>query len=162
MGPNMKRVMILAAIPFVAITSARAEVPHNWQTYANGRFGYSICFPADLLRPQQESANGDGRAFVGPHGAKLVVWGGYNALEESVAQSRGDSAAQFAAKGFTITYQVVRSDWYVLSGTGKGGLFYQRTKINRDREVSFQLLYPANETSIWNPIAAKLSRCLIG
>lgn len=74
-NPIMKRAAILAVIPFVIVPSAMAEVPHTWRTYTNGRFGYSACYPADLLRPQPESPNGDGRAFVGEHGAKLLVWG---------------------------------------------------------------------------------------
>lgn len=157
---KMKRSFILAIMPFVAISSAMAEVPHTWQTYTNGRFGYSVCYPADLLRPQTESGNGDGRMFVGPRGTKLLVWGGWNVMQQSVAQERNDRAREFTNSGYTISYQVVRHDWFVLSGSGRGKSFYQRMIVTHDREVGFSIEYPAADATLWNPVVAKLSRCL--
>ncbi|QSR17443.1 hypothetical protein CA833_09650 [Novosphingobium sp. KA1] len=141
---------------------AHTQAQHNWQTYGNARFGYSVCYPADLLRPQREADNGDGRVFVGPHGATLRVWGGYNAVGDTVAQAKSDAAKRFVSQGYTVTYQVSRPEWFVLSGAGKGKTFYQRTMLNKDREVSFVLEYPASDAAIWNPVSAKLSHCLAG
>lgn len=33
----------------------------KWKVYTNARFGYSICYPADLLTGHLEADNGDGR-----------------------------------------------------------------------------------------------------
>ena len=158
----MKRVAILAITPLVTISTAMADVPHNWQTYANRRFGYSLCYPADLLRPQPESDNGDGRAFVGPHGTRLLVWGGWNAIGQSVAQEKADRAHEFTNLGYAISYQVVRPGWFVLSGSGRGKNFYERMIVTHDRESGFSIEYPASDAELWNPIAAKLSRCMSG
>lgn len=160
--PTMKRAAILAIMPFVAISSAMAEVPHNWQTYANGRFGYSVCYPADLLRPQPESANGDGRTFSGPHGTTLAVWGGWNVIGQTAAEEKTDRAREFTSQGYGISYQVVRPGWFVLSGSGRGRSFYERVIVTHNREAGFSIEYPAADAALWNPVVAKLSRCLTG
>jgi len=36
--------------------------PSVFDTYCNARFGYCIHYPNDLLYPQREADNGDGRA----------------------------------------------------------------------------------------------------
>ena len=55
-----------------------ADIPRPtaaWQTYTNERFGYQICYPADVFMPQGESDNSDGQRFFAPHGGHLTVFG---------------------------------------------------------------------------------------
>ena len=56
---------------------------HCYGSYSNGRFGYSIDYPKDLLIPQGESDNEDGQEFTSKDGkAVLLVWGHLNVLGE--------------------------------------------------------------------------------
>lgn len=160
MRGSVIRKIVLAAALVGASAPLAADVPHNWQTYTNARYGYSVCYPADLLHPQQEAANGDGRAFLAANSASLISWGGYNVLERTITQAKDDDVARLSGGGFSITYQVVRPGWYVLSGSGKAGTFYKRKMLSRDREVTFELRYPSAEAGVWNPIAARMSHCL--
>ena len=50
----------------VSLFSMTAGVPavgaeHEWNVYNNVRFGYSVCYPGNLLTAQPEADNGDGR-----------------------------------------------------------------------------------------------------
>lgn len=143
-----------------AANPAAALPAQDWAYYGNARFGYALCYPAHLLRPQPEAANGDGRAFLGAGGAKLLVWGQYNALDQSLTEAMRADKARLAAKGAVVTYQAARANWYVLSGRDRGQLFYWRRMLSRDRFTSFEFTYPAQAAALWNPVAARLSRCL--
>ena len=71
----------MALVAVILVSSALGQT--KYQTYSNARFAYSIDYPTDLLTPQDESQNGDGRVFTAKHGsAELRVWGQYNALFE--------------------------------------------------------------------------------
>ena len=150
---------LLALASGLADGAAKAEMPHRWATYSNARFGYSLCYPAHLLRPQREADNGDGRVFTGTDGAELRVWGNYNALEQSLAEAMREDEGRLAADGATVTYRAARANWYVLSGRNRGTLFYWRRILTSDRFSSFDLHYPEKTASLWNPVAARLSRC---
>ena len=145
--------------PALAASPTMAAPRHDWATYGNARFGYTLCYPADLLQPQREADNGDGRAFLGAGGAKLLVWGNYNALEQSLAEAMRADEARMVAEGGVVTYRAARANWYVLSGRGRGQLFYWRRQLTADRFASFELSYPAPAAALWNPVAARLSRC---
>jgi len=55
---------------------APSPVDHDWQTYTNVRFAYSICYPADLLAGQGESDNSDGQKFLSRDGSvEVLVYG---------------------------------------------------------------------------------------
>src|SRR5213080_1144280 len=56
-----------------------------YRTYANARFDYSISYPASLLIPQGESANGDGQVFRARDGsAEMRVYGRNNVNNETL------------------------------------------------------------------------------
>lgn len=151
--------VLLALTCALAGSATSAAPPHRWVTYGNARFGYALCYPADLLHPQREADNGDGRAFLGPDGAELRVWGNYNALDQSLAEAMREDEAQLAAEGSAVTYRASRANWYVLSGRSRDKLFYWRRVLTDDRFASFEFSYPAQAATMWNPIAARLSRC---
>ncbi|WP_068092835.1 hypothetical protein [Novosphingobium rosa] len=151
-----------ASLLATAAVPAAAQSSHDWRSYVNARFGYTVCYPADLLHPQREADNGDGREFTGAHGAVLRVWSSYNALEATVPQARAEDVKRFTGQGYRITYQVAKPGWYVLSGAGRAGTFYKRRMLNKDRDLTFELLYPSSDAAIWNPVAAKLNACLKG
>jgi len=54
----------------------------GYATYVNGRFGYRIKYPRFFKQSGPLPQNGDGITMSGK-GAKLLVWGGYNAVYEN-------------------------------------------------------------------------------
>ncbi len=56
-------------------TGPRSAVPAGWKTYQNARFGCSVRYPGDLLRPLPEADDGDGRHVQALHGHADVMLG---------------------------------------------------------------------------------------
>ena len=144
----------------MTVPALAAPSGHRWQTYANARFAYEICYPADLLVPAPEADNGDGRTFAGSDGAVLRAWGQYNALDRNVAQAAAAERTRLVRGGAVITFSAVRPAWFVLSGRVGDALFYTRTELAGERFIAFDLRYPATAAARWGPVAARLSRCL--
>lgn len=153
------KLLVAAALVALNMTSASAATP--WPTYVNARFGYQICFPAKVLKPQPEADNGDGRRFTGAGGAELLVFGQFNVNDSSLADWAADGAQTYTGKRGRITYRAARQNWMVLSGDDGGRfVFYIKTLQREDAFVTFQLKYPRTQARLFRPIAERLSRCL--
>ena len=157
--------VLLAILGFLALAGAAAAGDLRWTRYDNGRFGYSIDVPAGLFAMQPAPENNDGRDFAGRDGrSHLVVWGSYNALEQSPAEY----AAFFAEDaGYgRVTYKVVKDDWLVLSGFRPSPrsdkpserIFYMRVMFNRDHSAMshFEISYEADDKARFDPVVARL------
>ena len=154
--------MLLVAATAVALSLASAGTAAAWPTYVNVRYGYQICYPATVLRPQPEADNGDGRKFVGENGAELLVFGQFNVSGLSLAKWAGDAGQTYTGKRGRITYRAARRNWAVLSGTDGGRFaFYTKTLKRDDEFVTFQLKYPHDQARLYRPIVERLSRCLM-
>jgi hypothetical protein len=108
-------------------------------TYLNTRYGYRISYPDHLMVAQGESANGDGQAFQGA-GARLVVWASQPpAVLNETVETRFEQ--ELSKPNREVTYQVLRDDWFVVSGYEAGQIFYQKTFVRNGLEYSFVLTY---------------------
>jgi hypothetical protein len=151
------RVRILMMLAFSCIPALRATAAeHRWDTYVNVRYSYQICYPADLMVPQPEADNGDGRVFTTPAGATLRVWGRYNAMGESLATI----TKRLPEPGSIVTYRHIDTTKSIVSGKIGDDIFYAETMLGKDDTIrSFILLYAATQAATFNPIADRLSRC---
>ena len=112
--------LFLTALPGGGVSHAAlhaADTPRPaivWQTYTNERFGYQICYPADVFTPQGEPDNRDGQHFLAPDGADLSVFGSFSpeTLEEEISYE----LAVLPGKKGTISYRTIHKDWAVFSG----------------------------------------------
>ncbi len=84
----MFRFSFMAAVLAVAFSwPIEANAQHQYRTYRNVRFDYSISYPADLLSPQGESVNEDGQRFVSRDGrTELLVYGSHNSLDQTLRE----------------------------------------------------------------------------
>ncbi|MEW6436269.1 MAG: hypothetical protein AB1508_03750 [Pseudomonadota bacterium] len=135
------------------ITSAFAQDDHTWTTYTNDRFGVSICYPADLVHAEPPPVDGDGLGFVAKDGAKIDTWGSNN------AESAQEDAKRLAGSTGHVTYEIVRKDFYVVSGRNGGTIFYNRTALSHGIYSTVEITYPAADGKIWNAITAHISKC---
>jgi hypothetical protein len=72
------------------VTATAADQP-DWKTYQNGRFGFSVGYPADRPKPLPEPDGGDGRGFKALHGQMVVsVWAGYDS-DTSLSSMAGEA-----------------------------------------------------------------------
>ena len=157
----MHGLLIGAASLFLSsVGSAPAPTADTWRTYANVRFGYRICYPADLLQPQPEAPNGDGRVFIAADSAKLTVFGRNNAAESSLSETAAALASDLAGSKGRIRYRVVRRNWAVSSGDDGGSmLFYSKIILRNDQFIIFELVYPRALATRYKPVVEQLARC---
>ena len=119
----MKKLFMAAVLLTGAFIGS--SVAQTYLTYNNARFGYSIDYPKGVVKAQPESANGDGRVFRSADGQiELRVWGGYNALGNTLRERYADDLKQHEC---CITYKPLLSKSYVLSGTTGRRVFYEKT-----------------------------------
>ena len=133
-------------------------------TYCNERFGFCVERPIDF-KPLPAPENGDGRGFVSPDGKAEYVAFGSLAVED-VNFTLADEFNN-AQEGVTISYKVLKKDWFVLSGKDTdGSIFYQKTmrKINdingQPTPVywTVEIKYPADQKATYDPYCSLVAR----
>jgi hypothetical protein len=133
---------------------------HQWDTYANPRFGTRLTYPSDLFASRVESDNGDGVTMSAADGATLAVFGAHNATEATPAQYvRG--LVRGGGRYSHISYRLVRPRLAILSGTSGGKIFYERYSFLSDGTIhAFVLQYPLAARSRYDGLVARISASL--
>ena len=115
----------------------------NFQTYRNSRFGYSIVYPANILTPQREADNGDGRKFKSRDGKiVLTVFGRYNVNNRSLKAETDKALADWKKDGATITYWKRVKNYFAISGYVGDNIFYEKTVQRGDQYNTYFYEYP--------------------
>jgi hypothetical protein len=148
----------LVLIAFLVLSASPPGIAASeeiiYHTYANSRFGYTIKYPANVLIPQGESTNSDGQKFISSDGsASLLVWGSHNALDESLQSRYNDTRKEF---GGSITYQVLKNHWFVISGYKEDNIFYQKTIFSNDIFKTFIITYKRTHRRLFDPIVPEI------
>ena len=142
-----------------ALPGSAAQDNHAWKTYTNERFGFSVCYPSDLLQLEAAPDNNDGQTFVGSNGAKIAAWGSWNATDWTLADSVREDEKSLASEAGKVTYKVIRGGFYVISGRKGDQIFYKRTVLANGKFSAVELTYPAADNALWNAISARVSQC---
>jgi hypothetical protein len=130
----------------------------GYDTYSNARFAYSISYPGKILIPQGEAENGDGQTFRSSDGhAEMRVFGRYNAMNETLR-----SAFASAQEGKSVTYKLLKGNFYVVSGHHDGKIFYEKTLLKGDTFKTFMIEYDESEASTYDSITARIVRSFVG
>jgi hypothetical protein len=128
-----------------------AEPPEKYETYANGRFGYSMKYP-DIFDTRTEPDNGDGVKLASKDGEyTLAMWGGYNVLDqdgyELLEMAKSNERVGHILPGSERSAENYYSIQYS-DGGGKGGtehIFYVYEIVNADMMAGFTFSYPKDE-----------------
>lgn len=136
-----------------------AAAKEQWATYMNPRFGTIADYPASIFTVRDPPPeNGDGQSFRSSDGrAQLLIYGARNA-ENDTPQSY---LAKLADEG--VSYRRTTARTYVISGTRKDQLFYERCNFQEGKNDiinCFTVTYPAAEKVVWDPIVTRLSKSL--
>jgi hypothetical protein len=128
---------------------------HVWKTYTNDRFGFSVCYPSDLLQLEGAPDNNDGQTFTASNGAKIAAWGSWNATDRTLANSAREDEKSLGR----VTYKAIRDGFYVISGRKGDQIFYKRMALANGKFSAVELTYPAADSALWNAISARVSQC---
>ena len=144
------------------ISAATTNLPsvqdtQRWNTYANARFDYSISYPSSLI-PQGESANSDGQVFLSRDStAELRVWGSNNVLNETLSNTYDQAISEMRSDGGTVSYKLLRSNFFVVSGARSGKIVYRKTILRRDVFKSFTFEYPRASKDKYDSITTRIA-----
>jgi hypothetical protein len=156
---------IAAALAWLAAAVLGASADERWATYVNDRFGTSLAYPADVFAMQPPPDNDDGRTLVAADGAKILVFGGYNVANDTVASKRASLGGLDYA--FT-TYRATGKDWFVVSGRraigGVDSIFYEKYIVSAASKTIHSLIvtYPAALEARYDPIVDRLAASFAG
>ncbi len=109
-----------------------------FENYCNGRYSYCIDYPKDILIPQPESENGDGRKFISEtNDSELIVWGEMNVLDESIEEKFNEAVDEGG-----IDKKELKENSFIISGKRDDKLYFQMTKTIEDGFATFVVKYP--------------------
>ena len=159
----MKHPIALTLCLLTASTLAQ-KPKSDLDCYNNTRYSYAFCYPAKLLKPQGESGSRDGQTFkiAGAKGTVAVYREfGSNDIDGKptpLAESLKLDIDTARGNGFTVGYSLLKPSFYVLSGTGKGMIFYQRTLVADGRTITVRYEYPESSKSIMDSLISTTAR----
>jgi hypothetical protein len=137
-----------------------AGAADRWVVYANDRYGTTVSYPTPRFAMQPPPENDDGRTLIAADGAEILVFAGYNVLNETLAAARAALTGPDYAR---TTYRAGARAWYVVSGFrtigGVESVFYEKTILSNDAGVFHHLIvtYPAALKGLYDPIAARVA-----
>jgi hypothetical protein len=121
----------------------------NIDTYNNGRFGFSVQYPTNLLTKKTYPENGDGIWLSNDDGTVEVTPSAGFALNTSNTKQMYKEAIDWKQenKAMEITYKRQKNNWYVLSGYDHSSnkIFYEKYYLNNGVRSGFSILFPKNE-----------------
>lgn len=131
----------------------------NYSRYYNLLYGYRVDFPKNLLTPQPEAGNGDGRIFKDKQGnAILTVYG--SRLDTLSVRFKQDLASITTSKLNSITYQKLAPSFSIISGFKGDTVFYYKRVATDEGLATMLLEYPKSDSTKYKPAVIAVSRSL--
>ena len=148
----MKTFFILAVFIGAAIFAPTLFAQEKWTKYENARFGYSIAYPSDLLTPQGEADNGDGQVFKSDK-AEMRVYGSNLLLNKTLSKEYNAAVKEHK----NVAYKLYRKNFFVVSGSENGKIYYRKTMTKSGAFVTFMIEYDESESAVYDKITARIS-----
>jgi hypothetical protein len=155
--------VVLLAAPHPA--SAQSRGP-QWSTFTGWKFGTTIAYPVTGFSALPEPDAHDGRTFVSPDGARILVFASYNALDET---PDSDLASLLKSKDYErVTYKTRGPNWFVLSGLrtvdGHEQVFYEKYLFSPGNKKIHTVVvtYPVELKAVYDPLVGRIGSSLRG
>lgn len=162
---GIRLLLLVALIGFFVVLDRPGEARQQvtYRTYHNARFEYSISYPVNVLVPQGEPVNHDGQKFLSRDGkTEMLVYGSHNSLNQSLREVYDESGRTAEHPNRMVTYHVLRTDWFVVSGVENGRVFYQKTMLRNGIFKTFRIEYDEDQKQTFDPITAAIARSFKG
>jgi DnaJ-domain-containing protein 1 len=134
--------------------------PRIWALYRNARVGFALKYPADVFTLGGNEIDPDDRLLTSQDGRALLrISVMPNVPRYTVAQYRRSLIAERYADA-TFDYTPQRDNWFVLSGSVGGEMFYERITFSCDQRSihGWLLVYPIAERSSFDRIVEEMHR----
>lgn len=134
----------------------------NYTKYCNTRFQFCIDYPSNFAA-QPESDNGDGKAFV----FEKAEIRAYGSLENEETNNLAQEL-EYVQKDYTISYKVVKKDYFIVSGTDKkNNIFYRKTVVKQLKDYmetgptqvlqTLTITYPKSQVKTYENYCKKIA-----
>jgi hypothetical protein len=130
MASILSRFALAAILLGLSVAEAGAQGWYETATYRNQRHGFSISYPSQQFAPQAPADNPDGRVWVSRDGNARLLAGALPNADGMTLQQYRDVVLQQSYPGAVVDYAPVRGNWFVLSGTRDGTIFYHVRRAN--------------------------------
>ena len=147
--------LLLASGAVAALAQGGAEMA----TYRNPLYGFSISYPTQYFAPREPLA-AEGQVWVSPDGSARLLAGGLKNEDGLDLRQYRELVLRESYPGANVDYAPVRNNWFVLSGTREGTIFYERVTFTCGGRVinSWALLYPAAERRRYDRVVEQVAR----
>jgi hypothetical protein len=143
----------------LALAMAGAADAQQWKTYKNVRFGTQGVYPADLFSPLEPPANGAGLGFETSDGASLVIQGMFNGLDDKSPKAL---AREYYGPDShpNVAYEASGENWFVLSGTRGGTVYYEKVILSCKGDVvnALTIEYPVARKSRYDGLVERIEK----
>lgn len=149
----------------ICLVAGASNTQEKYSTYNNARFSYSVSYPTGLLIPQGEADNGDGQKFLSRDGrAEMLVYGSNNALDQSLRDIYNEQLREGEGERSkkTVTYKVLRDDWFVVSGREGDRVFYQKTIFRGGVFKTFRIEYDKALAGVFDKVTKRVAASFKG
>jgi hypothetical protein len=156
----MKNLIVLLSIFYTTISLAFGQ--EKYEQYCNQKFNYCVTYPASLLSAQPALEGIEGRDFKAKNGEAKVSFEAKKA-EEVIEPSLGFKSI-YTGETYSkqVTYEVVKADWFVISGyTEDENIFYTKVILKNKVVYFIRLEYPKSEKKVWDSQCGKIANSLI-
>ena len=121
--------------------------------------GFSLTYPHGQFQPQEPLAE-DGRIWVSRDGNARILAGALPNADNLTLQDYRALVLKQSYPGASVDYAPIRDNWFVLSGTRDGVMFYERVTFTCGGRLinSWAMLYPAAERRVYDRIVEQVSR----
>ncbi|MGJ9385694.1 hypothetical protein [Salipaludibacillus sp. CF4.18] len=130
-----------------------------YETYENGRFGFSFDYPANFEMAPPPT-NGDGVRFYNTE-FEITAYGGHTNIlsQDETIETYYERDINEAPED--IAYQQKKDDWYVLSYEVSGMIVYKQFFFGENTFNSYTINYPGNKQEKYGPILTRISESFL-
>jgi hypothetical protein len=134
--------------------------PEGWVTYRDPQLDFVFNYPTVIFSVETASSGQRERTFISEDGmARLHAYSGENADGKPLAAHRSAMLAD-RYSGAKLDYVPVRKNWFVLSGTKSGEMFYERITFTCEGKMihGWRISYPSERRAMFDRIVEEIHR----
>lgn len=131
----------------------------NTKVYDNGRYGYTIQYPGNLLAISHEAQDGDGVAFKATQGsAEMHVSGVFETRPFNPNDYIKDVKVSVGCDASPAPYTLAKPNMVAVSCVyQKDFVYYEKTIVYGGTTATVSLRFPKSEKPIWDPVIKQVA-----
>ena len=155
-----KKLIVILSVFYISLSVAFSQ--EKYEQFCNQKFNYCVSYPSSLLEAKPALVGIEGRDFKAKKGEAKISFEAKKA-EDVVEPSQGFKSV-YTSEIYSkkITYEVVKADWFVVSGyTESENIFYTKGILKKGVVYFVRIEYPKSEKKTWDSQCGKIVNSLV-